>query len=138
MKSRMSPPSEFVETPALDQADSDELHLWLQRANELFGIAAEQGDVKTGLTAITTAIKALTGLVKQKDRAAKQAARAVSTGGGDSIDDLDAVVEKYLIEVKAAGHCFACGNKVGANGFAANPQPNTFPAILGELINEQS
>jgi hypothetical protein len=92
MKSRMNPPAEFTETPVLDQADSDELHLWLQRANELFGIAAEQGDVKTGLTAITTAIKALTGLVKQKDRAAKQAAKTVSTNQGDSVDEIDNIV----------------------------------------------
>jgi hypothetical protein len=135
VKSHNVPPAPLAPAFEISAADQDELNLWLQRSHELYAVASSQGDIKTGLTAIQTAIRALTGLVRQKERAAKKAAAAATiTETADSVDDLDTVVRTHLHEQAQAGYCFHCGNKVGSNGFAADPGPGSFPRQLEKVM----
>jgi hypothetical protein len=127
VKSRENPPVDYEEIPVLDNAEIAELKKWLDRANELFELAATNGDMKSGLTAISTAVRAFDGLAKQKIRMTKRAVNAVPVG--DSVDEIDRIVHTYLSEVGRSGKCFHCGHPVGLDGFAAG----TFPALLEEL-----
>jgi hypothetical protein len=134
MKSRENPPMDYEEIPVLDDAEIADLKKWLDRANELFELAATNGDMKSGLTAISTAVRAFDGLAKQKIRMTKRAVSQAPTG--DSVDDIDRIVSTYLSDVALRGKCFHCGAAVGANGFAENPQPGTFPALIEELTKK--
>src|SRR5260370_39883041 len=81
-------------------AASAEIQKWLQRAEDCYLTAQANGDAKSAVSAISTAVRGLTQLEKQIAKELEQQ-KAAGKPGELSIATLDQVVSAYIAEVEA-------------------------------------
>jgi hypothetical protein len=90
-------------------AGSTEISKWLGRAESTFLVAQSNGDARSAVSAISTAVRALTSLHKQMEREEEKQAGA-DDPNALTIEKLDKAVNEYANRIEnERGVCFRCG-----------------------------
>jgi len=114
--------------PALDltaDAGSAEIQKWLQRAEDTYLVAQSNGDAKSAVSAISTAVRGLTQLAKQIEKELEQQKAAGKPGETPmTIENLDKLIDECAAQVEnERGLCLYCGlprNRKEQNELSAN------------------
>ena len=89
---------------------SDEIRLWLRRAESCYLTAQSLGDAKSAVSACSMAVRGLTQLARQLERE-REREKAIGLPGQTplSIEALDELVDAYVAKTKTETTCPFCG-----------------------------
>src|ERR1017187_145659 len=113
------------------ETTSDQLERWLARADEVWATASINGDVRSQVSALSAAVRALQSAQRHEAKRAEQDEKQ-NSAGQLQVDHLDQIVEQYL-ETCGDTKCFRCGAPNIGGRYVGTPEPGTFPALVSQL-----